>query len=98
MRRTGRDTRAVANGLIVFFAGILVSGILYMLLAKPWDMIQDTASGRSGTISTAARRADYTAGVGYIDTLFGNFLAVAIFILFFTLIVYAVYSREVPGA
>jgi hypothetical protein len=90
------DTRAVSQGLIVFFAGVLTSVGMFLLLQRPWAMVQDMGRGRVDTV--AASRSDaYIASLDWTDALFSNYLGIAVIALLLFIIVYSVYSSEVPG-
>lgn len=91
-----RDTRAVSQGLIVFFAGVLTSVGMVLLLQRPWDMIQDMGRDRVSTVS-ASRSDAYIGALDWTDALFSNYLGIAAIALLLFLIVYAVYSSEVAG-
>jgi len=95
-REVQTDDRAVSQGLIVFFAGVLTSVGMYLLLERPWDMIQQMGRDRVDTV--AASRSDaYISALDLTDILFGNYLGIAVLALLMFIVVYAVYSSEVPG-
>ena len=80
----------------MFFAGVLTSVGMYLLLERPWDMIQQMGRDRVDTV--AASRSDaYISALDFTDILFGNYLGIAVLALLMFIVVYAVYSSEVPG-
>ena len=80
----------------MFFAGVLTSVGMYLLLERPWDMIQQMGRDRVDTVD-ASRSDAYISALDLTDILFGNYLGIAVLALLMFIVVYAVYSSEVPG-